>query len=70
VRSALDVVNGIIAAENPDMNSCLYQGVLRHRRLQPKRTTFAIASLWPGSIWMNWTARRRHPPQSLCRRLF
>jgi DUF1365 family protein len=37
------------------MNSCLYQGVLRHR-LQPKAHHFATACLWPGSISMNWTA--------------
>jgi hypothetical protein len=56
VRSALDVVRASSRRRTTEMNSCLYQGVLRHRRLQPKAHHFATASLWPGSTSTNWTA--------------
>lgn len=36
------------------MNSCLYQGVLRHRRLQPKAHHFRYRIFMAGSIWMSW----------------
>lgn len=40
VRSALDVVQASPRRRATEMNSCLYQGVLRHRRLQPKAHHF------------------------------
>jgi DUF1365 family protein len=50
------------------MNSCLYQGVLRHRRLQPRRTISSTAFM----AWLDLDeldgCLRRHPPQPLCRR--
>jgi hypothetical protein len=48
VCSALDVVNAIAAGEGTEMNSCLYHGVLRHRRLQPKTHEFRY------SVFMAW----------------
>ncbi len=39
-----------------DMNSCLYQGVLRHRRLQPKAHHFVYRLFMTlGSTSTNWT---------------
>ncbi len=37
------------------MNSCLYQGVLRHRRLQPKAHHFVYRLFMTGSTSTNWT---------------
>ncbi len=38
------------------MNSCLYQGVLRHRRLQPKAHHFVYRLFMAGSTSTNWTS--------------
>ncbi len=37
------------------MNSCLYHGTLRHRRLAPKAHHFTYSVFMAGSIWMSWT---------------
>ncbi len=38
------------------MNSCLYQGVLRHRRLQPKAHHFVYRLFMARSTSTNWTS--------------
>lgn len=36
------------------MNSCLYHGVLRHRRFRPKAHQFRYSVFMAGSISMSW----------------
>ena len=49
------------------MNSCLYQGVLRHRRLQPKAHHFVYRLFMAGSTSTNWTSCLRRASAATAR---
>ena len=50
------------------MNSCLYQGVLRHRRLQPKAHHFVYRLFMARSTSTNWTGCLRRASAATARR--